>query len=423
MFIIKAKCAICEELHDARNKNCRIRQQKMKKTRSTKIDEISFFFVKQTQTSIRLVVTLCSSFLETHFSLNSVEREEFLALQNVSQNNSQNDSQIRISSLKSTSSKSTSSSTSKLAMCFFAVIFVIVVAFAVAFVLIQYFMISLMISSTQLNQQTIITQMREQSRQITILFNAISQLVSSITKFKRKMIVMFSNEDFTFTNSQRASSKRVVKSTKRAQITRIETARVKRTKIHEKSIELLISLNFETTRLEQKDALFVNKHVSFQSNSIDSFINAHSFANFSISNQSSSESLVVVAFDLNLTFAINFNTFDTSLSSSFIDFVSSFFIENFFSQITTIILQIFFERARREIRQQVKNVYSYDSIFNQIIKSFFSDAFSTKMSNHLLLYLFTTVNIQISTSAIKKIKRERDIDRSRDRSRENDVEI
>ncbi len=61
--------------------------------------------------------------------------------------------------------------------------------------------------------------------------------------------------------------------------------------------------------------------------------------------------------------AIIFNTFDTSLSSSFIDFVS-FFNENLFFQITTITLQNFSKRARREIRQQIKNVYSYDSIIN-----------------------------------------------------------
>jgi hypothetical protein len=264
--------------------------------------------------------------------------------------------------------------------------------------------------------------MKEQNRQIIILFNAVSQLVSSITKLKRKMIVMFSSEDFTFTNSQRVSSKRVVKSTKRVQTIRIETARVKRAKIHEESIEFLNFLNFETTRFEQKDALFVNKHVSSQSNSIDSFTNAHSFANLSISNQNSFESLIVVAFDLNLIFVIILNTFDTSLSSSFIDSVSSFFVENLFFQITTITLQISFERARRETRQQVRNVYSYDSIINQIVRSFFSDALSTKMSNHLLFYLFTTVSIQISTSAIREIKRKRDIDRSRDRFRESDVE-
>jgi hypothetical protein len=223
-------------------------------------------------------------------------------------------------------------------MCFFAVIFVIVVVFAVAFAFIQYFMTFLMISSTQLNWQTIMTQMKKQSRQIIIFFNAISQLVSSITKLKRKMIVMFSNEDFTFTNFQRVSSKIVVKFTKRTQIIRIETTRIKQAKIHEKSIESLISLNFETTRFEQKNALFVNKHVSSQSNNINSFINAHSFTNLSISNQSSSESLVVVASDLNLIFVIILNTFDTSLSLSFIDSVSSFFIENLLSQITTIIL-------------------------------------------------------------------------------------
>jgi hypothetical protein len=42
MFIIKAKCVICEESHDVRNKNCHTHQQKMKKTKSTKVDEISF---------------------------------------------------------------------------------------------------------------------------------------------------------------------------------------------------------------------------------------------------------------------------------------------------------------------------------------------------------------------------------------------
>ncbi len=263
--------------------------------------------------------------------------------------------------------------------------------------------------------------MREQSRQIVTLINVVSQLVSSITKLKRKLTaIFFFSDDFAITDIQRASNKRIVKLTKRAQIIRIEIVKIKRAKIHEKSIELLIFLNFETTRLEQKDALFVNKHVSSQSDSIDSFINAHSFANLSISNQSSSKSLVVVTFDL--TLAIILNTFDTSLSLSFIDSVSTFFIENLFSQITTITLQIFLERARREARQQVRNVYSYDSIINQIVKSFFNETLSARMSNHLLFYLFTTVNIQISTSVIRKIKQRRDIDRSRDRSRENDVE-
>jgi hypothetical protein len=137
------------------------------------------------------------------------------------------------------------------------------------------------------------TQMKKQSRQIIILFNVVSQLVSSITKFKRKLIVMFSSEDLTFTNSQRASNKRIVKLTKRIQIIRIETIKIKRTKIHDKSIEFLISLNFETTHIEQKIALFVNKHVSFQSNHFDSFINVFNIANFSISNQNSFELHVV----------------------------------------------------------------------------------------------------------------------------------
>jgi hypothetical protein len=115
------------------------------------------------------------------------------------------------------------------------------------------------------------------------------------------------------------------------------------------------------------------------------------------------------------------NTFDTSLSSSFFDSASSFFNENLFSQITTIILQNFFERARREVRQQVKNVYSYDSIINQIVKSFFNDALSARTFNHLLFYLSSTINIQTSTSTIKDVKQRRDADRSRDRLRESDA--
>jgi predicted PurR-regulated permease PerM len=109
------------------------------------------------------------------------------------------------------------------------------------------------------------------------------------------------------------------------------------------------------------------------------------------------------------------------LSLSFIDIVSSFFDENLLSQIT-ITLQNSFERARRKTRQQIKNVYSYDSIINQIIKSFFNDAFSTKAFNHLFFYFFFTVCIQISTSTMREIKQRRDIDRSRDRCRVNDVE-
>jgi hypothetical protein len=309
--------------------------------------------------------------------------------------------------------------------------------------------------------------MKEQSRQITTFFNVVSQLVFSVTKLKRKLIVIFSSDDLTFTNSQRVSNIKVVKFTKRIQIIRIEIVKIKKTKIHENSIESLIFLNFETTRFEQKNALFVNKHVFLQLNQIDSFINVFNFTNFSISNQSFfSESIIVDLFDFFLdsifvsafvsififvsisvfvsifetTFisthqwlsrnvnlidnhffaAIVFNILDTSLSSSFIDSIS-FFNENFFSQITTITLQNSFKRARREIRQQIKNVYSYDSIINQIIRSFYSDAFSTKF-NHLLLYFFTIVNIQISISATRKIKQKREIDRFRDRFRENDVE-
>ncbi len=163
MFIIKVKCAICEKSYDVRNRHCRTRQQKMKKTKSTKIDDISFFFVKQT--SIKLVVLFCSQILEIHFSSSSVERDEYLALQN----DSQNDLQERISRFESTSSKSVSesassksiseSASSESALCFFVVVFVVafVVAFVILFVItfvdvfIQHLMISFLILSTHLN--------------------------------------------------------------------------------------------------------------------------------------------------------------------------------------------------------------------------------------------------------------------------------
>ncbi len=116
------------------------------------------------------------------------------------------------------------------------------------------------------------------------------------------------------------------------------------------------------------------------------------------------------------------NTFETSLSTSFIDFVTSIVDENIFFQTTTIILQNFLERARREARRQVRNVYSYDLVINQIVRSFYIDALSAKISSHLLFYLLTTVSIQISTSTIREVKQKRDIDKPRDRSRESDVE-
>jgi hypothetical protein len=156
MFIIKTKCAVCEKLHDARNKNCRIRQQKMKKTRSTKIDDISFFSVKQTSIKLVVAVMLRSSFFEVHFFFSSVKRKEFLA----SQNDFQKDSQNRTSSFESASSES-----SKSDLCSFAVVFD--VAFVAVFALDdlfvvthvdvfkQYFMILFMTSSTHLNWQTI----------------------------------------------------------------------------------------------------------------------------------------------------------------------------------------------------------------------------------------------------------------------------
>ncbi len=220
----------------------------------------------------------------------------------------------------------------------------------------------------------------------------------------------------------------------------------------------MILLIFETKHFESRSALFVNKHVFFQSNRFDSFINVFSFTNFSISNQSFSESLVVVELDITHDFVSVFvstlasvfeielnsaylwlsrnvslidnhsiaviilNTFDTSLSSSFSDSTSSFFSENLLFQITTIILQNFFKYARREARQQVKNVYSYDLVINQIIRSFYSEILSTNVTSHLLFYLFSTVSIQIFTSTIKGFKQRRNINRSKDRSREKDVE-
>ncbi len=107
-------------------------------------------------------------------------------------------------------------------------------------------------------------QMKKQSRQIANFFNVVSQLVSF--KFKRKLIVIFSSsEDFTFTNIQRVSNKRIVKSTKRAQIIWVEIVKIKRTIIHEKSIELLIFLNVETTLFEYKKRV-VCKQTRFISN-------------------------------------------------------------------------------------------------------------------------------------------------------------
>jgi hypothetical protein len=122
-----------------------------------------------------------------------------------------------------------------------------------------------MISLAYLNWQTVIIQMKKQSCQIIIFFNVVSQFVLSITKLKHKLIVMFSlNENFIFMNTQRALSKQIVKFTKHAQIIRMKIIRIKRAKIHEKSIEFLIFfLIFETTHIKRKNALFVNKHVSF----------------------------------------------------------------------------------------------------------------------------------------------------------------
>jgi fatty acid desaturase len=104
----------------------------MKKTRSTKIDDISFFSVKQTSIRLVVAVMLCSFFLEAHSSLSNVEREELLA----SQNNFQN----RISSFESASSKSASESTSSRSVqCFLVVVFVAVSVVVVVAVLIVIF--------------------------------------------------------------------------------------------------------------------------------------------------------------------------------------------------------------------------------------------------------------------------------------------
>jgi phosphorylcholine metabolism protein LicD len=127
---------------------------------------------------------------------------------------------------------------------------VIFTAVVVANVFVQH----LMIFSAHSNWQTMMKQMRKQNRQIITFINVVSQLVSSITKLKRKLTAMFFSDDLAITDTQRASNKRVVKFTKRAQTIRIEIVRIKRAKIHEESIESLISLNFETTRFEQKDA-------------------------------------------------------------------------------------------------------------------------------------------------------------------------
>jgi hypothetical protein len=107
-----------------------------------------------------------------------------------------------------------------------------------------------------------------------------------------------------------------------------------------------------------------------------------------------------------LTTTIIFNIFNIFLSISFIDIVLSFFDENFLFQIT-ITLQKFLKCARREICQQIKNVYSYDFVINQINRSFYHDVFSAKISSHLLCYFFQIISIQISISTIKKIKQRR----------------
>ncbi len=134
---------------------------------------------------------------------------------------------------------------------------------------------------------------------------------------------MFLNEDLTFTNSQRASSKRIVKFTKRAQNYSNRDNQSQKSENSRKSIEFLIFLNFETTYIEQKDALFVNKYVFSQLNHFDSFINAFSFTNLSISKQNFSELIVVDAsnffFDSIFIFVFTFvSAFVSILETTFI---------------------------------------------------------------------------------------------------------
>jgi hypothetical protein len=68
------------------------------------------------------------------------------------------------------------------------------------------------------------------SRQIVIFINVVLQLVS-ITKFKlkRKLIIMFSTSEDFIIDTQRVSSKQIVRFTKRAQIIRIEFVKIKKT--------------------------------------------------------------------------------------------------------------------------------------------------------------------------------------------------
>jgi hypothetical protein len=65
------------------------------------------------------------------------------------------------------------------------------------------------------------------------------------------------NKNLTIIDTQCVSNKRVFKFTERVQIIRTKIVKIKKMKIHEKSIEFLIFLNFETTHFEQKNALFV----------------------------------------------------------------------------------------------------------------------------------------------------------------------
>ncbi len=148
-----------------------------KKWRKRNRRKSTTFFFSVKQTSIKLVVLFCSQFFEIHFLFSNVKRNEYLA----SQNDFQNDFQEKISRFESTSSKLISESTLsksisestllKSILCSFVIVFVVVLAVVFVFVVffiiifvdvfIQHFMISFLISSTHLNWQTIMMQMKE----------------------------------------------------------------------------------------------------------------------------------------------------------------------------------------------------------------------------------------------------------------------
>ncbi len=205
MFIIKAKCAICEEFYEVRNKHYRIRQTKTKKTKLTRIDDISFFLVKQT--SIKLVM-LIVQISKIYLSFNNVERNEHFTFQNdfqkwiflvlISSRFAESASLKSTSSRsKSIKSKSAFSKSTSFASNFCLLVVALVVVFVVVFVVISIaiaFVQHFINSSVYSNWQTMMTQMRKQSRQIIILINVVSQFIL-IAKLKRKLIIMFSTSE------------------------------------------------------------------------------------------------------------------------------------------------------------------------------------------------------------------------------------